>query len=91
MSDLTESQRWDMAEKLVEIPTACWSSLVDWAFGGYDPEDEDYEIIRNSAPDVTGATWCAMGSELARLGSCYCGKFRAGLELPCGTTVPEQP
>lgn len=87
MTDPTEVQRWEFAEKLDKIPTACWSTLADWAFTGLEEVmDDDGELIHAVVPDVTGGVWCAMGPELSRVGSCYCGKFRAGLELPCGAT-----
>ncbi|MBF6358138.1 hypothetical protein IU449_26945 [Nocardia higoensis] len=85
MTELDKGQRWEIAEQLDEIPTACWSDLVDWVFDGYSKtETDDGEIVHNPVPDVTGGAWCATAPDLMRSGCCYCGKFRAGVEVTDG-------
>lgn len=78
--DLSEDQRWKIADRLDAIPSACWADLCNWAvFAAEIDEDEDPE---NYMPDTTSGARCAM--DAARDGVCYCGKFRSGLEVTDG-------
>lgn len=83
--DLSEEQRWEITNHLGEIPTACWADLVDWALKGHVEEEDDFgEITKDPNPDVSGGAYCALSDDLMRVGSCYCGKFRSGLEVTDG-------
>ncbi|MFB8031332.1 hypothetical protein [Streptomyces sp. NPDC055990] len=78
-----QERRWEIAERLDEVPTACWSDLCNWAaFGLTVEEDEDGDPTPNFWPDTSGGAACAMSA--AAIGSCYCGKFRRGREVTDG-------
>lgn len=55
--------RWKVAILLDHVPGQCWADLVDW-------------VQRHK----TGVPWfpngACRGPDLARCGSCYCGKLR---------------
>jgi hypothetical protein len=62
-----EKLRWRIANLLDKLPGQCWADLCDWALGNRD--------YRSPNP------WSPIGpscrEDLARVGSCYCGKLRA--------------
>jgi hypothetical protein len=75
--ELNEHQRWEIAERLDKIPAACWADLCNWAvFAAEVDEDDDPD---DYVPSTTGGVGCAM--DAIRNGTCYCGKFRTGLEV----------
>ncbi len=62
--------RWRIASLIDKLPGQCWADLCGWAMR--DRRDRrDYPI----------GPWSPIGqscrNDLARVGSCYCGKLRA--------------
>ena len=77
LASLTEDQRWGLADSLDKVPAACWADLCNWAiFAAEIDEDED---PADYLPDTSGGAGCVR--EAIKDGSCYCGKFRTGLEV----------
>lgn len=83
--DLNEDQRWQVADRLDEIPSACWADLVSWALKGTAEVEVGCtgEVVDSPIPDTTSGAWCAMNATHEG-GCCYCGKFRTGLEVTDG-------
>jgi hypothetical protein len=84
--ELTEEQRWKVANQLNELPTVCWADLVDWALkGAVEIEDEDNlgESITSPVPVMSGGVWCALNAQYEG-GYCYCGQRRTGREITDG-------
>jgi hypothetical protein len=61
--------RWRVADLLNRLPGQCWSDLVMWALREHRGEP-------GSRSPWSPATW-ACRQDLARNGTCYCGKIRA--------------
>lgn len=71
MDKLRERIRFHIANLVDRLPGQCWADLVGWAMRD-NRDDPDW---RSEIP------WRPIGptcrSDLARVGSCYCGKLRA--------------
>lgn len=75
-------QRLDLAVELERIPTACWSDLCGWAERGYVVRETEFgELEREFTPNVATGAQCALEAAVHPHRSCYCGKFRAGMEV----------
>lgn len=65
-----EKLRWRIAMLLDKLPGQCWSDLVFWAMRD-----------RRGRREYPFGPWSPIGrscrNDLARVGSCYCGKLRA--------------
>lgn len=63
--------RWRIATLIDKLPGQCWADLCSWAL--HDRRDDPG--YRWASP------WSPIGpscrNDLARVGSCYCGKLRA--------------
>ncbi|RAO26515.1 hypothetical protein PSN13_06543 [Micromonospora saelicesensis] len=71
-----EKLKWRIAELINKIPGQCWSDIADWPLG--------YKANPWS-PQRSGCR-----EDLARVGSCYCGKLRtpeSNLPVHVGTEL----
>lgn len=62
--------RWHIAQLIDRLPGQCWADLAGWAMRDrYDDPDWRSDIPWRPMSDL-----CRQ--DLARIGSCYCGKLR---------------
>lgn len=78
-------RRRAIAHHLYKIPTACPADVHEWAETGYSLEwGGDLEDVRVPHPNTSSGVFCAMEAVTHKHGCCWCGKFRAGLEVSDG-------
>lgn len=85
---IDKTRRYDLAVKLGDIPAACWSALMDWAYRGYVlVEHEDGTLERSPVPR-TGTALPCMVEAIEQARPCYCGRFGATRALPAAALDP---
>ncbi|WP_306365496.1 hypothetical protein [Nocardia sp. CC227C] len=78
-------QREALAQTLSKIPTVCPAVMHGWVTQGFrDDVTADGEDFRNPVPDTSSGAVCAVEAAEHKHGCCWCGKFRAGLEVTDG-------
>lgn len=74
---MSEKLRWRIADWVERwLPGQCWSDLVDWVLR--DRRDDPDPDWRSEIPWRPIREGCRR--DLARVGSCYCGKLRQPVE-----------
>lgn len=83
--DPAEERRWQIAHAMNELPASCWADLATWAAFGFTLAENDFgDMEPNYFPSSSGGGTCALEATAHPHGCCYCGKFRAGLEVTDG-------
>ena len=71
---LSESLRWRIVTWVDKRPGQCWSQLCDWAGTWSDDDPDGFRTWPWWAPWRSDQSGCRV--DMARCGSCYCGKLR---------------
>jgi hypothetical protein len=86
---LPEKLRWRIIQMVDRLPSQCWSRLCDWAGTWYDEDPDNFRTWPWWAPWRPDQSGCR--EDVARCGSCYCGKLRDEPRIREYVDAPERP